>query len=80
MKASLDAAVAGFEPLFFGNLVVVLDGYFMHRMRATEGKDGNPLIEVRALCSSIMTNQGQGRLRQYDQDEACQVGPEVRVR
>ena len=47
-----------FAPLFFGNLVVVLDGYFVHRTRAIEGKDGNPLNEVRMLCSSILGHDG----------------------
>jgi hypothetical protein len=52
------AAVAAFEPLYLGTLVTLLDGYFVHRMRAMEGKDGNPLNEVRLLCASIMTNDG----------------------
>ena len=52
------AAVETFEPLFFNNLVLVLDAYFMHRTRAIEGKDGNPLNEVRMLCTSILQNNG----------------------
>jgi hypothetical protein len=52
------AAVETFEPLFFNNLVLVLDAYFMHRTRAIEGKDGNPLNEVRMLCTSILQNKG----------------------
>ena len=28
-------------------------------IRVTEGKDGNPLNEVRVLCNSIMLNQGK---------------------
>ena len=52
------AAVETFEPLFFNNLVLVLDAYFMHRTHAIEGKDGNPLNEVRMLCTSILQNNG----------------------
>ena len=52
------SAVESFEPLFFNNLVLVLDAYFMHRTRAIEGKDGNPLNEVRMLCTSILENSG----------------------
>lgn len=53
-----DSAIDAFEPVFFGNLVVVLDGYFVHRSRALEGKDGNPLNEVRILCNSILQHDG----------------------
>ena len=56
--ASARAAVEAFEPRFFDNLTLVLDASFMHRTRALEGKDGNPLNEVRMLCSSLLTNDG----------------------
>ncbi len=49
-------ARASFEPLFCNNLTFVLDQYFVHRTRAIEGKDGNPLNEVRMLCTSLLTN------------------------
>ena len=50
----LGAAAAAFEPLFFNSLVLVLDSYFVHRSRTIEGKDGNPLNEVRVLCTSML--------------------------
>ena len=34
-----------------------MDSHFVHRGRAAEMKDGNPLNEVRMLCDSIMNNR-----------------------
>ena len=31
----------------------------MRRLTGIEGKDGNPLNEVRVLCNSILLNQGK---------------------
>jgi hypothetical protein len=56
--ARLDSALAAFEKTFFTNLVQVLDRLFVHRTRNLEGKDGNPLNEVRVLCNSVMHNGG----------------------
>ena len=54
----VEAAITTFEPLFFNNMVLVLDDSFLHRSRIMEGKDGNPLNEVRILCTSLLNNGG----------------------
>src|SRR3989442_9171053 len=48
-----------FEVRFFNDQVLLLDQMFGHRLTGIEGKDGNPLDEVRALCNSIPLNQGK---------------------
>ena len=47
-----------FETLFFNNMTLVLDRYFVHRLRIVAYKDGNPLNEVEMLCDSLMNNNG----------------------
>jgi hypothetical protein len=51
-------AVDQFSPRFFANLVIVMDAFFAHRLRTVEGKDGNPLNEVRMLAESIIGHAG----------------------
>jgi hypothetical protein len=50
-------------------MVLGLDHYFLHRVRKLEGKDGNPLNEVRVICDSLTDNDGGPRRRQDDPDE-----------
>jgi hypothetical protein len=57
--APTQAALQAFEPLFFNNLVLVLDNMFLHRSRMLERKDGNPMNEVRVLCQSILNNDSR---------------------
>lgn len=52
------SAVAAFEADFFSNLILALDNSFCHRARGVEGKDGNPLNEVRLLSAAILDNDG----------------------
>ena len=48
-----------FEARFFNDQVLLLDYMFVHRLTGIEGKDGNPLNEVRVLCNSVLLNQGR---------------------
>jgi hypothetical protein len=56
----VSAALDAFEAQFFNNLALVMDRYFVHRLAGPnyEGKDGNPLNEVRIITDSILTNSG----------------------
>jgi len=53
------AASKEFEVRFFNDQVLLLDHMFVHWLTGIEGKDGNPLNEVRVLCNSILLNQGK---------------------
>ena len=81
----LETAIADFEPQFFAGLVLELDHFFMHRLRGREGKDGNPLNEVRMLCSSIMENDGamvRDRTIAYDAERSVlkfAVGDKIQI-
>ena len=55
---SLATALAALETAFFNNLLLTLDYSFVHRLAMVEGKDGNPLNEVRILCNSVLLNHG----------------------
>ncbi|HMG99653.1 MAG TPA: hypothetical protein VK546_12075 [Gaiellales bacterium] len=52
--APLESAITSFDSVFYNNMVLSLDSYFTHRLRTKEGKDGNPLNEVRVLSASLL--------------------------
>jgi hypothetical protein len=67
-RSRVEAAAAAFpqlnvdselESTWFNNLVIVLEACFVHRARAQELKDGNPVNEVRLLAASLLTNGGR---------------------
>ena len=72
-NAKAEAALAAFAPGYFNSMLLALDHHFMHRMRGAEGKDGNPLNEVRMLSDSIMENDGvlkENKTIKYKADKA----------
>lgn len=80
-----DDALADFAPTFFANLVLALEMSFCHRARGQEGKDGNPMNEVRVLSRSILENGGvlldddQIRLKPGTSVLGLAVGDEIRL-
>jgi hypothetical protein len=70
------AATDAFGDEFFNNLLLVLDRYYVHRLAGPnyEGKDGNPLNEVRVICDSLMSNGGVMRA-----DKQIKLPPERSV-
>lgn len=72
--SSAKQAVRFFDAHFFGNLVVALDRYFLHRARTPAGKEVGPCDEVRALCDSILQHDGILTI-----DETMKYDPEKSV-
>lgn len=76
--------VEAFDVEFTRNMVMALDNYFLHRQRSIEGKDGNPLNEVRMLCEAIKGDGVFDRENTIKYDPARSVlglrfGEEVRL-
>ena len=56
--ADLAAIGAGADSRVYNDLVMLLDYCFVHRTRNLEGKDGNPINEVRVIGNSLLENDG----------------------
>ena len=82
-NAKAEVALAALAPGYFNTMLLALDHHFMHRMRGAEGKDGNPLNEVRMLSDSIMEHDGvlkDNRTIKYKAEKAVAgvaVGQEI---
>ncbi len=70
----LDDAIDAFEPAFYTTMVLTLDNCFCHRLRGKEGKDGNPLNEVRVLCSSMLHNESV-----FTPDKGIKLRPDASI-
>ena len=77
--AGLDDPIATFEPELLRSLVLVLDASFVHRLRGVEGKNGNPLNEVRVLAASILEHDGvlvaDGTIKLKPETSVLGLGP-----
>lgn len=67
-------SVKEFEHAFFRNMVILLDAFFVHRLRTIEGKDGNPLNEARVVSSSLLFNNGKLKM-----DSSIRLKPEKSI-
>jgi hypothetical protein len=82
----LKTAIEEFEPHFFNNLVLVLEGCFVHRARGKEMKDGNPLNEVRMLANSLMSyndTMSEDRTIKYNPEKSVlkyAIGDSIKLR
>jgi hypothetical protein len=71
---AVDDTIEAFEPVFYNNMVLTLDSYFCHRLRGKEGKDGNPLNEVRVLCGSMLLNESV-----FTPDKGIKLKPDASI-
>ncbi|HEY7609455.1 MAG TPA: hypothetical protein VIF14_09505 [Alphaproteobacteria bacterium] len=74
LLAAKPSGIEAFERRFFNHMILALDHYFMHRLRNKEGKDGNPLNEVRMLSNAIMENEGR-----MSRDKTIRYEPETSI-
>lgn len=80
------SALEAFEPLFFNNMTLVLDRYFVHRLRGVTGKDGNPLNEVDLISDSLMNNdavlRGNNVIKLVPEESVVKldIGDRIRLR
>jgi hypothetical protein len=63
-----------FERQVLNHMILALDHHFLHRSRNMEGKDGNPLNEVRMLCNAIMESDGR-----MSADKTIRYKPEMSI-
>lgn len=68
-----EKALARFDRFFFNNLLLSLDRLYVHRLRVSTGKDGNPLNEVELIVESLLNNDGVFRTNKvikYDPEQS----------
>jgi hypothetical protein len=78
------SALEAFEPLFAESMMLALDRRFVHRLRVSTGKDGNPLNEVELLTESVLNNggvlRGNNVIRYVPDDSVLKLGVGDRIR
>lgn len=62
------------EVQVFNQMVVALEGWFVHRLRGVEGKDGNPMNEVRLLAQGVTAQNGW-----FPEDKTIRWRPEASI-
>lgn len=78
-------AVDEFEWRFFNNMTLVLDRLYVHRLRVSTGKDGNPLNEVELICESLLNNdrvlQGNNVVKYVPEESVVglKIGDRIRL-
>jgi hypothetical protein len=76
-----------FEAEFFNNMALVLDRLYVHRLSGKdyEGKDGNPLNELRLIVDSLIDHGGvmradkQIKLKPQDSVLGIDVGDPIKL-
>ncbi len=70
-KEAIHKQLAAYKKLVkaIDGTTLVLDRYFVHRLRMVTGKDSNPLNEVELLSDSLMNN------REFSAEQGDQVRP-----
>lgn len=84
LQPASDKSLQASEATFFNNMVLMLDYFFVHRLTGIEGKDGNPLNEVRVLCDSLLGSSPSRQLYRHGSnimtaDKSIKLSPEKSV-
>lgn len=70
----MPSGIEAFERQFLGHMIPALDHYFLTAAARWEGKDGNPLNEMRMPCNAIMENEGR-----MGWDKIIRYKPEISI-
>jgi hypothetical protein len=58
---TIETTLADLEGVYFNALALALDRLYVHRIRATSGKDSTPLNELELIVESLISNGGRFR-------------------
>ena len=78
------AALEELDGVLFNDLLLVLDRWFVHRLRGITGKDATPLNEVELISDSLRDNrgifQGNNVIRYVPEQAVVGLRPGDRIR